>query len=150
MIKISFQNGNISEITCESAREVSEIVSSMKSSYVPKTTTVATPAASKATRKRAPKHYRTIASKNGKRRVHPVRQGWWNLEEVKFIIENKDTMDEAKLATSPYLMQRHVPSAVYRVISEINDGGKFPSKRLAQLYREATKEVAPVHAATEA
>lgn len=125
MIKITFKDGVLNELTSENPREIAEFLSSMK---MTKETSVIAEATEKKVRGRS----------------RAKRQGWWNIDEVRYIVANKDSMAPSKLATSPYLMQRHVPAAVRGVLANIRKGEKFSSSRLARLYHEAKAEVAPM------
>lgn len=132
MIKILFSQGAISEVLCESSREAAEVVNAMATSFD----------TDAGTKRKVVRDHQTRMTKTGRKMRRPTRMKWWNIDEMRYLVENHDKVSEKELSRDPYLMQRHVPSAVSRVLNELKSGGKFSSKRLNVLYQEAVRETA--------
>lgn len=141
MIKFTFQNGQISDVSCDSPIEAAQIITAMKSSALQNAANAPTPAK----RTRALKHHRTVKTRAGHKTSVPLRRGRWTVDEIRFIVnELRNGSPVSKIKTAPYLMERHVPSAIYQVAVSARAGnGKFYSKRISQLYRQVTSEATP-------
>lgn len=130
MIKISFTDGRVTDIVCDTPAEAAQVVSSMTKQ---KTSTLAT---KKVSGKVSKIENATPAS--AARRKHVSKYGQWMLSEVRYLVQNAHRSPE-QIASESSLRTRHSPGAIRNAVYAIRSNSPF-SKRFNALVAEARRE----------
>lgn len=129
MIKISFSNGHISEVVCDTPAEAAQVVSSMNKQQ-------SRPVATKRVSGAISKIEETKPA-GETRRKHVAKYGQWMLSEVRHLVQNSNVSPE-KLANDPTLRARHSAGAIRNAAYAVRSNTPF-SKRFNALVSEARR-----------